>query len=51
MDYVWHYPKELDENGRAIYGGMKVTLLPTFLNYVPRFLISIIVDTLSGSRL
>lgn len=30
VDYVWQYPKDLDENGRAIYGGIKVTLLPTF---------------------
>ena len=26
MDYVWQYPEEVDENGRAIYGGIKVHL-------------------------
>ena len=30
VDYVWHYPKELDENGRAIYGGIKVRNTTTY---------------------
>ena len=27
VDYVWQYPKEMDENGRVIYGGIKVRQL------------------------